>query len=161
MLKEAQKWETKFKGASLFADGSAIIRPLELPWTDGPLEGLSFRLNHIDRQTGGWTAFIKAGPNAVIPAHFNHGQVQTYIREGSFSFDGHELRHNDFYLDQGGVASERVAGPEGVIYYVVFEGGFSRIGDDNKPTGTYIDCNYMYDLAAGNNAAEHLSPPKR
>lgn len=158
MVKEEQRWETRVKGASHFADGSAIIRPTELPWTKGPFDGLSFRLSHINRQSGVWSAFFKAEPNTTIPAHYSYGQAQHYIRQGGFSFDGRELRADDYYLDLGGPVAERKVGPEGVTFYVTYDNGIGNVDADGKPTGTYMDCNYMYELAKANGAADHLSP---
>lgn len=153
-------WEKKYTGGSRFADGSAIIRPVELPWTDGPLEGLQFKLTHVDRALMMWTALIKAGPNAKIPAHFNYGEVQIYVLEGSLAFEGYQLGPNDYFLDEGGPVAERKAGAKGVTYFVMYNGGLSAIDRDKKPTGRFIDCNALYDLAAANKAADHLPSPR-
>jgi hypothetical protein len=160
MTKEAQ-WESKYKGASRFADGSAIVRPEELPWTSGPLAGLSFRLTHIDRQSGMWTAIFKADPNATIPAHYTYGQVQYYIRAGGFVIDGVQLQLDDYYLDQGGAIAARKVGPEGVTCFVVYEGGLADVDGAGKPSGPYMDCNCVYELAMANGAGEHLPVPGR
>lgn len=161
MAREGEQWEHRTNGASRFADGSAIVRPDELAWTEGPLDGLSFRLTHIDRQSGMWTALFRADPNVTIPAHYCYGQVQNFIREGGFNVEGRDLRYEDFYLDMGGPTAERKVGPDGVVFFVSYEGGIAGVNDQGKPEGAYIDCNAMYELALANDAAEHLPAPGR
>src|SRR5262245_22576854 len=122
---EAVQWESRYVGGSRFADGSAIIRPKEVPWTSGPIEGLSFRLTHIDRSSGMWTALFKAGAHAAIPAHFNYGEVQIYVLEGNLTIGDITLGVGDYFQDAGGIARGTRAGPAGVTYFVMYAGGLS------------------------------------
>lgn len=63
------------------------------------------------------------------------------------------------YLDQGGPAPSRRVGPEGVIYFVLYEGGVADVDSAGKPCGEYRDCNRMYEIAMANGAGEHLPTP--
>jgi hypothetical protein len=154
---ETIQWESRSVGGSRFADGSAIVRPAEVAWTDGPLEGLTFRLTHVDRPTSMWTAIFKAGANMSIPAHFNYGEVQIYILEGSLAIGDLLLEVGNYYQSPGGVLDGCVAGPAGATYFVMYTaGGLSAADEDGEPTGPYFDVNRMYKLASKNDAAAHL-----
>lgn len=157
---EAVQWEERFVGGSRFADGSAIIRPAEVAWTRGPLQGLSFRLTHLDRSSAMWTALFKVEPNVRIPPYFNHGEVQIYALEGNITIGDVTLGQGDYLQDIGGVVREASAGPAGATYFVMYTGGLSAAGADGKPDGRYIDASAIYDLAAANGAADHLAAPE-
>lgn len=152
------QWEARFTGGSRFADGSAIIRPKELPWTEGPVEGVSFRLTHVDRVTGMWTALFKMDAGVEMPAYFNYGEVQFYVIEGAMSVDDISLGLGHYYQDFSGPARATRAGPSGVIFFVMFAGGLALADGDGKPSGPYIDANRIYEVAAENGAADHLPP---
>jgi hypothetical protein len=153
------QWEDRFVGGSRFADGSAIIRPAEVAWTEGPIEGLRFRLTHVDRSSAMWTALFKVEANVRLPAYFNHGEVQVYVLEGNLTIGEVTLGVGDYLQDIGGVARETMAGPAGATYFVMYTGGLSVAGADGKPNGRYIDASAMYDIAAANGAAAHLPSP--
>ena len=156
---QAVQWEERYVGGSRFADGSAIIRPKEMAWTKGPLEGLSFRLTHIDRSSGMWTALFKVDPNVRIPSHFNYGEVQIYALEGNLTIGDVTLGAGDYFQDIGGDARQTAAGPAGATYFIMYAAGLSVADAQGKPAGPYIDANAIYDLAAANGAAEHLPAP--
>lgn len=149
-------WEDRQTGGSRFADGSAIIRPDELQWTAGPIEGAMFRLTHVDRSSGMWTAVVKVAANVALPKHFNHGEVQIYALEGVVAIDDVWLGAGDYFQDAGGQSRSVVAGPDGAVYFVMYSGGLSATGKDGEPEGAYIDANRIYGMAKANGAADHL-----
>jgi hypothetical protein len=156
---DAIQWESRYVGGSRFADGSAIIRPEEMAWTNGPLDGIRFRLTHIDRSSGMWTAIFKVEPNVSTPPHFNHGEVQIYALEGNLAVGQVSLGAGDYFQDAGGLVREIVAGPNGATFFVMYTAGLSAVGADGKPSGPFIDANRIYELAAANSAAHHLPAP--
>jgi hypothetical protein len=154
---ETIQWESRTVGGSRFADGSAIVRPSEVTWTDGPLEGLSFRLTHVDRPTSMWTAVFKIDADTAIPPHLNYGEVQIYILEGSLTIGDMVLDVGNYYQFPGGILSDCAAGPAGATYFVMYTaGGLSAVDKDGEPTGPYFDAVHMHKLASRNDAAAHL-----
>lgn len=154
---DAMQWESRVVGGSRFADGSAIVRPRELPWTDGPLDGLSFRLTHVDDQTSMWTALFKAAPDTTIPAHYNYGEVQIHVHEGSLTIGDLLLGVGHYCQFPGGPMAEIATGPDGATYFVMYTaGGLSLTDMNGEPSGPFFNATHMYRIAAGNDAAAHL-----
>jgi 2,4'-dihydroxyacetophenone dioxygenase len=150
------KWEERQVGGSRFADGSAIIRPAELKWTPGPVENAQFRLTHVDRSSGMWTALVKIDANVTLPRHFVHGEVHYYVLEGDMTVDDVWLGVGGYFLDSGGQARNIAGGSAGTTFLAMYSGGLSAVDRDGKPTGAYIDANRAYDMAKANAAADHL-----
>jgi anti-sigma factor ChrR (cupin superfamily) len=94
-----------------------------------------FRLTHVDRSSGMWTAIIKVEAGIVLPTHFHYGEVQIYALEGEIAVDDVWLRVGDYFLDSGGQSRRITAGPDGATYFVMYGGGLSAVGSDGKPEG--------------------------
>ena len=158
--KEIQ-WERKYKGGSIFADESAILKPEELEWLPGPLEGLFLKITFADPNTGDWTAQIKLEPHAIFPKHINHAEVHFFVLKGQFETEYGVLRQDDYMRDPGGLVPERKAGSDGVTFFVKFLGGISAADENGKSVGPYVDALYVRELAAKHGADAILFTPSR
>jgi len=152
-------WEKVVPGASLLGNGSSIVRPDEIPWTQASLRGNWFKLLHIDRSTGLWIALMKVDPNTTTEVHHHFGEVHALVLDGSFSYEYGEIDNGDYIVEGGTIAHEPTIGPDGLTIVATFFGGLSGVGDDNKPLGPFVDAQWMYEAALANNAAQHLEPP--
>jgi hypothetical protein len=151
------QWESRYVGGSRFADGSAIIRPTEVPWTDGPLEGLQFRLTHADPVASMWTALYHTAPGSSVPAHYIYGEVQFYVTEGSVTIGDIVLNKGDYYQFTGGLLGASTSGPSGSTFFVMYNaGGLSEVDADGEPAGPFIDARRIFKIARANGAAAHL-----
>jgi quercetin dioxygenase-like cupin family protein len=152
-------WERTVPGASLFANGSCVIRPDDIAWTQASLRGNWFKLLHIDRATGLWVALMKVDPNTTTEVHHHFGEVHALVLDGDFSYEYGGINNGDYIVEGGTIAHEPSIGPNGLTIVATFFGGLSGVGDDNKPLGPFVDAQWMYEAAAANNAADHLEPP--
>lgn len=151
------EWEQRYVGGSRFADGSAIIRPTEVPWTDGPLDGLQFRLTHADPAASMWTALYRTAAGSAIPAHYVYGEVQFYVTEGSVTIGDIVLNKGDYYQFNGGLLPASAAGTSDATFFVMYNaGGLSEADADGEPTGPFIDARRIFKIAHANGAAAHL-----
>jgi hypothetical protein len=154
-------WEFKARGGSVFADGSAILKPDELDWVPGPLEGLEFKVTFADPNDGDWLGLVRLGADAIFPAHINHADVHYLIISGSLNTEHGMLKSGDYMRDPGGFQPERRAGAEGVSIFCRFQGGISAVDSDGNRAGPYIDALHVRELFAQHGMAETLYIPTR
>lgn len=154
-------WEFKGRGGSVFADGSAILKPDELDWLPGPLEGLEFKVTFADPNDGDWLGLVRLGAGDTFPAHINHAEVHYLIISGSLNTDHGLLKAGDYMRDPGGFVPERTAGTEGVTAFCRFQGGISAADSEGNRTGPYIDALHVREYFAERGMAETLYIPTR
>lgn len=154
-------WEKRVHGGSLYADGSAVIRPAELDWIEGPLAGLKFKVTFADPNSGDWTAQIKLDAGQVFPAHVNHAEVHYLILQGELHTESGTLKAEDYLRDPGGFVPERHAGSEGVICFTKFLGGISAADENGRSVAPFVDVLSVRDMAAANGVGDLLFVPTR
>lgn len=155
------EWEFKARGGSVFADGSAILKPDELDWLQGPLEGLEFKVTFADPNDGDWLGLVRLDAGAPFPAHINHADVHYLIISGSLNTEHGVLNVGDYMRDPGGFQPDRSAGVEGVNMFCRFQGGISAVDSAGKRTGPLIDALHVRELFAEHGMAETLYIPTR
>ncbi|SCW33765.1 ChrR Cupin-like domain-containing protein [Sphingobium faniae] len=154
-------WEKRVKGGSLYADGSAVIRPAEMEWNDGPIEGLRFKVTFADPNTGDWTAQIRLEADQIFPAHVNHAEVHYMILEGELHTEVGVLKADNYMRDPGGFVPERQTGPEGLTCFVKFLGGISAADANGKSVGPVVDALRVREMAEQNGLGDVLFVPIR
>jgi len=159
MTKVAEEGLRKNSGSVRFADGSAIVRPDELPWTRWALDGVYFKLLSINRRTGVWSALMKIDPNTNTDVHYHFADAHIYITSGGYSYAHDRVNAGEYNIECGSVAHEPIIGDDGLENFVVFYGGISGADANRKPLGDFVDAEWMYNRAKANNAADHLAPP--
>jgi len=145
--------------SKIFPDGSSLVRCQSVPWTTWALPGSYFKLLHIDRGTGFFTAMIKIDAGVDTGDHHHFGNAQAYVLEGEFQYEYGSIYQGDYICESGGINHAPVMGPKGATFLVVFHGGISGVGPDGLPDGIYYDGDWMYRTAKANGAADHLPPP--
>jgi len=161
-VKEAEMvWEFKGRGGSVFADGSAILKPDELDWMAGPLDGLEFKVTFADPNDGDWLGLVRLGRNGKFPHHINHADVHYLVVAGELNTAHGTLSAGDYMRDPGGFVPERSAGPEGATMFCRFQGGISAADTEGNRTGPYIDALFVRELSAKNGMDETLYIPTR
>jgi anti-sigma factor ChrR (cupin superfamily) len=142
-----------------FPDGSSLVRCESIPWTPWAMEGSEFKLLYINRAHGMFTALIRLKGGLETPDHHHFGEAHAYVLSGEFSYEYGTMFTGDYIVEAGGINHKPTIGPNGATFFVIFYAGLSGVGPDNKPTGDFVDCEWMYRAAAANNAAGHLPPP--
>lgn len=142
-----------------FPDGSLLVRAGTLPWTPWAMDGTYFKLLSINRSVGIYTVLMKIDPNTNTPDHHHFGEAHAFVLEGDFSYEYGTIYKGDYIVEAGGINHEPTIGDNGCLLYVTFFGGISGVGEDGKPAGETVDCEWMYRAALANGAAGHLPPP--
>jgi len=142
-----------------FPDGSSLVRCENIPWTPWAMEGSEFKLLYINRAHGMFTALIRLKGGLETPDHHHFGEAHAYVLEGDFSYEYGTMYKGDYIVEAGGINHKPTIGAKGATFFVIFYAGLSGVGLDNKPTGEFVDCEWMYRTAAANGAADHLPPP--
>jgi hypothetical protein len=145
-------------GSIRFPDGSSIVRPGELPWTPWALEGTSFKLLSINRRLGAWSALVKFDPGTIVPPQRRFGDGFIYVMEGDYVADDDPVATGEFSVETGGATRGRKVGPRGLLSYMMLLGGISAVDADGRPTGAYIDAEWMFETATAHDGADHLPP---
>jgi hypothetical protein len=69
---------------------------------------------------------------------------------------GRAAREEGDYIVEAGVINHKpTIGAEGATFFVIFYAGLSGVGEDGKPAGEFVDCEWMYRCAKENGAALH------
>lgn len=156
-----REWEFRGRGGSVFADGSAILKPDELDWLPGPFEGLEFKVTFADPNDGDWLGLVRLNADATFPAHINHADVHYLIVSGELNTDHGLLKTGDYMRDPGGFIPERKAGPDGATIFCRFQGAISAADADGKRVEPLVDALYVRELFEQNGMGETLYIPTR
>ena len=145
--------------SKIFPDGSSLVRVETVPWTPWAMEGSEFKLLHINRNQGMFTALIRLRGGLDTPDHHHFGEAHAYVLQGDFSYEYGHMYTGDYIVEAGGIHHKPTIGPDGATFFVIFYTGLSGVGEDGLPEGVFIDCEWMYRAAKANGAADHLPPP--
>lgn len=116
---------------------AALVRTQDQKWIDGSA-GNQFIVLRISKETGAWSALIKAKAGQVNPPHTHLGPADFYVISGGFDYRGGSARTGDWVYEPAGAVHEATSHPEDTIYLanvygpVAFhdgKGGFAHILD--------------------------------
>jgi quercetin dioxygenase-like cupin family protein len=89
---------------------STIVDTAKLPWATLDLPGVSMRVIHEDKNSGGMTVMTRLEPGATIPAHIHTRADETvFVISGDFIEESVEYPPGSFFAAPAGVAH----GPHG------------------------------------------------
>jgi len=83
---------------------SAIVDIAKLPWTTLDFPGISMRVVHEDKKSGGMTVMTKIDPGASIPGHIHTRADETvFVISGDFVENEVEYGPGSFFAAPAGV----------------------------------------------------------
>jgi quercetin dioxygenase-like cupin family protein len=83
---------------------STIVDTATLPWTALDFPGVSMRLIHEDKKSGGMTVMTRLDPGASIPAHIHTRADETiFVVSGDFIEETVEYGPGSFFAAPAGV----------------------------------------------------------
>lgn len=117
--------------------GASLVRTSKKEWIDTGT-GNQFLVLRISKETGAWSALIKAPAGQVNEPHTHIGPADFYVLSGGFDYRGGSARAGDWVYEPAGAVHEATTHPMDTVYLanvhgpVAFhdgKGGFSAILD--------------------------------
>ena len=94
---------------------AALVRTDEEEWIQSQ-EGNQFKVLRISKETGAWSALIKAKKGQVNPPHTHLGAADFYVISGGFDYRGGSARTGDWVYEPAGAVHEATSHPVDTIY---------------------------------------------
>jgi 2,4'-dihydroxyacetophenone dioxygenase len=116
---------------------AALVRTKDQQWIDTGT-GNQFIVLRISKETGAWSALIKAPAGQVNAPHTHLGPADFYVITGGFDYRGGSARAGDWVYEPAGAVHEATSHPVDTVYLanvygpVAFhdgKGGYSHILD--------------------------------
>ena len=116
---------------------AALVRTKDQQWIDTGT-GNQFIVLRISKETGAWSALIKAAAGQVNAPHTHLGPADFYVITGGFDYRGGSARAGDWVYEPAGAVHEATSHPVDTIYLanvygpVAFhdgKGGYSQVLD--------------------------------
>jgi len=117
--------------------GASLVRTKNQQWIDTGT-GNQFLVLRISKETGAWSALVKAKAGQVNAPHTHIGPADFYVLSGGFDYRGGSAREGDWVYEPAGAVHEATTHPVDTVYLanvhgpVAFhdgKGGFSSILD--------------------------------
>jgi len=116
---------------------AALVRTKDAPWISAG-DGNEFMVLRVSKETGAWSALIKAKAGQVNAPHTHLRPADFYVISGGFDYRGGSARAGDWVYEPAGAVHEATSHPEDTVYLanvygpVAFhdgKGGFAHILD--------------------------------
>lgn len=104
------------KGKQVFDPlDSALIRTDKETWIQSG-DGNEFKVLRISKETGAWSALIRAKKGQVNPPHTHLGAADFYVISGGFDYRGGSARAGDWVYEPAGAVHEATSHPVDTVY---------------------------------------------
>jgi 2,4'-dihydroxyacetophenone dioxygenase len=144
------------KGHIIRADGTALVRVKDIPWTPWAMDGTEFKLLRVDDDNALMVIVLRIAPNLPAPPHHHLGSAEAFILEGCFSYDYGTIHEGDYVFEPGGCTHDPTTHDEGCTMVAIVKGGLQGTDASGKPAGPVLDINWHVETARANGAAGHL-----
>ncbi len=94
---------------------AALVRTDKEDWIQSG-DGNQFKVLRISKETGAWSALIKAGKGQVNPPHTHLGAADFYVISGGFDYRGGSARAGDWVYEPAGAVHEATSHPVDTVY---------------------------------------------
>ena len=94
---------------------SALIRTGKEAWIQSG-DGNEFKVLRISKETGAWSALIRAKKGQVNPPHTHLGPADFYVISGGFDYRGGSARAGDWVYEPAGAVHEATSHPVDTVY---------------------------------------------
>ena len=95
--------------------GSALVRTKNKEWIDTG-DGNQFLVLRISKETGAWSALVKAKAGQVNAPHTHIGPADFYVLSGGFDYRGGSAREGDWVYEPAGAVHEATTHPMDTVY---------------------------------------------
>ena len=113
---------------------AALVRTNEQGWIDSG-GGNQFKVLRISKETGAWSALIKAPAGQVNPPHTHLGPADFYVISGGFDYRGGSARAGDWVYEPAGAVHEATTHPVDTVYLANVYGPVAFHGKDGTYSG--------------------------
>lgn len=127
--KEAKAGKQKFDPL-----GAALIHTDKGEWIQSG-DGNEFMVLRISKETGAWSALIRAKAGQVNPAHTHIGPADFYVISGALDYRGGSARAGDWLYEPAGAVHEATSHPVDTVYLANVYGPVAFHGPDGKFSG--------------------------
>ena len=94
---------------------AALVRTDKEEWIQSG-DGNQFKVLRISKETGAWSALIKADKGQVNPPHTHLGAADFYVISGGFDYRGGSARAGDWVYEPAGAVHEATSHPVDTVY---------------------------------------------
>ena len=95
--------------------GAALVRTKNKEWIDAG-DGNQFLVLRISKETGAWSALVKARAGQVNAPHTHIGPADFYVLSGGFDYRGGSAREGDWVYEPAGAVHEATTHPVDTVY---------------------------------------------
>lgn len=113
---------------------AALVRSNEQEWIDTG-SGNLFKVLRVSKETGAWSALIKAPAGQVNQAHTHLGPADFYVLSGQIDYRGGCAKAGDYIYEPSGAVHEATTHPVETIYLANVYGPVAFHGKDGSIAG--------------------------
>jgi anti-sigma factor ChrR (cupin superfamily) len=113
--------------------GASLIHTSKGEWIQAG-DGNEFMVLRISKETGAWSALVRAKAGQVNPPHTHIGPADFYVLEGGFDYRGGSARAGDWVYEPAGAVHEATTHPIDTVYLANVYGPVAFHGPDGKFT---------------------------
>jgi len=113
---------------------AALVRSNEQEWI-ATRDGNEFKVLRISKETGAWSALIKAKAGQVNPSHTHLGPADFYVLSGQIDYRGGCAKAGDYIYEPAGAVHEATSHPVDTVYLANVYGPVAFHGKDGTISG--------------------------
>jgi anti-sigma factor ChrR (cupin superfamily) len=113
---------------------AALVHTNDLDWIDTGT-GNQFKVLRISKETGAWSALIKAPAGQVNAPHTHLGPADFYVFTGGFDYRGGSAKAGDWVYEPAGAVHEATTHPVDTVYLANVYGPVAFHGKDGAFAG--------------------------
>jgi anti-sigma factor ChrR (cupin superfamily) len=114
--------------------GAALVNTNKGEWIKAG-DGNEFMVLRISKETGAWSALVRAKAGQVNPPHTHIGPADFYVISGGFDYRGGSARAGDWVYEPAGAVHEATTHPMDTVYLANVYGPVAFHGPDGKFSG--------------------------
>jgi anti-sigma factor ChrR (cupin superfamily) len=95
--------------------GAALVRTKNKQWISAG-DGNEFLVLRISKETGAWSALVRAKAGQVNAPHTHIGPADFYVISGGFDYRGGSAREGDWVYEPAGAVHDATTHPMDTVY---------------------------------------------
>jgi len=113
---------------------AALVRSNDAEWIPSG-DGNQFKILRISKETGAWSALIKAPAGQVNAPHTHLGPADFLVLSGQIDYRGGCAKAGDYIYEPAGAVHDATSHPVETIYYANVYGPVAFHGKDGSIAG--------------------------
>lgn len=113
---------------------AALVRSNDAEWIPSG-DGNEFKILRISKETGAWSALIKAPAGQVNAPHTHLGPADFLVLSGQIDYRGGCAKTGDYIYEPAGAVHDATSHPVETIYYANVYGPVAFHGKDGSIAG--------------------------